>query len=180
MRRRMIAAVALLAAGTGGWAQDMPFGTDADTDYAGELWTQMVDAGLAGDDAIASFPYPGTDPHGMMLMTFYDTATVGGHEGDLVVKRNFGPEGVTGDEALASPDEHLASVTVMFRREEGYDPDNANWFWAKYLADGSLDANADGVPLAGRVAKGADQGCIACHAGAGGGDYLFTTDHLSD
>jgi len=27
-------------------------------------------------------------------------------------------------------------VTVMFRREDGYDPGNKNWFWATYKPDG--------------------------------------------
>jgi len=30
--------------------------------------------------------------------------------------------------------------------------------------------------LAGRVGKGADAGCIPCHAQAGGDDHLYTTD----
>ena len=64
----------------------------------------------------------------------------------------------------------------MFQRAEGYDPENQNWYWAKYLADGSLDRNEQGMQLAGRVAKGADQGCIACHSGAPGDDYLYTFD----
>jgi hypothetical protein len=34
----------------------------------------------------------------------------------------------------------------------------------------------DGMQLAGRVAKGADEGCIACHTGAAGDDYVFTFD----
>ena len=81
-------------------------------------------------------------------------------------------------QVLADPGTHLAAVTVMFRREDGYDPDNANWFWAKYLPDGSLDTNPAGMALAGRVAKGADQGCIACHAAEE--DYLYTTDHIAE
>ena len=48
---------------------------------------------------------------------------------------------------------HLGAVTVMFRREAGYDAQNKNWFWAKYLPDGSLDKNPNGMQLAGRVAK---------------------------
>ena len=74
-----------------------------------------------------------------MLETFYTTATVDGHSGDLVVKRNFGPEGVSALEVLADPEKHLGAVTVMFRREAGYDADNGDWFWVKYLPDGSLD-----------------------------------------
>ena len=158
-------------------AQDAPFGSDADACYAAEIWTAMEERQLAGEGMLRSFPYEGTEPHGLMLETFYTTATVNGHTGDLVVKRNYGPEGVTKDEVLSDPGTHLGSITVMFRREEGFDPDNANWFWAKYLPDGSLDTNPKGMSLAGKVAKGADQGCIACHSGAGG-DMLFTTDHL--
>ena len=159
-------------------AQDAPFGTDADADYAADLWAVMEELKLAGDDMLRSYPYEGVAPHGMMLETLYTTATVDGHSGDLVVKRNYGPEGVSVDEVLNDPDTHLAAITVMYRREAGFDPDNADWYWVKYLPDGSLDMNPNGVRLAGRVAKGMDAGCIACHTGAGD-DMLFTTDHLA-
>ncbi|HEX9858045.1 MAG TPA: hypothetical protein VGA75_06780 [Paracoccaceae bacterium] len=161
-------------------AQDMPFGTEADAGYAGLLWEVLLAERLAGPDMIRATPYEGTDPHGMMLETFYTRATIDGHEGDLIVKRNFGPAGVTADQALRDPATHLGAYTVMFRREAGYDADNLDWFWVKYLPDGSLDKMPDGTMLAGRVAKGMDDGCIACHAGADGGDMLFTSDHLAN
>ena len=174
------ATIAALCLGAGGVAaQDMPFGTDKDADYAAQLWATMEDMNLAGDGMIRSFPYDGMAPHGMMLETLYSTATVGGHTGDLVVKRNYGPEGVTEDQVLQDPGKHLGAVTVMFRRDAGYDPDNQDWFWVKYLPDGSLDKNPKGMRLAGRVAKGMDAGCIACHSGAGE-DMLFTTDHIGN
>jgi hypothetical protein len=168
MRFTIIAGILGLVA-TAAFAQD--FGGETDQDYADVLWQDMLDRNLAGDEAVQSFPYPGTDPHGMMLETFYTDATIDGHDGTLVVKRNYGPEGVSVDQVLGSPEEHLAAVTIMFQREEGYAPDSDNWFWAKYLPDGSLDMTPDGTPIAGMA-----QGCIACHAGAGGEDYLFTTD----
>lgn len=59
----------------------------------------------------------------------------------------------------------------------GYDPDNLDWFWARYNPDGSIAENPMGVALAGRVAKGMEDGCIACHAGAAD-DMVFTSDHL--
>lgn len=161
-------------------AQDTPpFGQEEDRDYAQKVWAQMEEMNLAGDSMLMAFPYEGTDPHGMMLETFYTTASVDGHEGQLVVKRNYGPEGVEAAQVLANPAEHLGAITIMFRREEGYDPENKDWFWAKYLPDGTLDKNPNGVDLAGRVAKGADMGCIACHSGAEGDDYLFTADELA-
>ena len=171
--------LAALAMGAGlAQAQDATFGTDVDADYAARLWAAMEEMNLAGDGMMHSFPYEGVEPHGMMLETFYTTANVDGHSGDLVVKRNYGPEGVSVDEVLGDPDKHLAAVTVMFRREAGFDPENADWFWVKYLPDGTLDKNPKGMRLAGRVAKGMDAGCIACHSGAGD-DMLFTTDHLA-
>ena len=178
--RRIVSGAALVAAmafsASQVTAQDAPFGTEDDVAYAAALWQNMLDSRLAGDGAIRSFPYEGTDPHGMMLETFYSKATIEGHTGDLIVKRNYGPEGVDGDMIMADPAKHLGAVTVMFRREAGYDDDNANWFWVKYLPDGTLDKNPAGMQLAGRVAKGAEADCIACHSGAD--DYLFTTDHI--
>ena len=176
--KKMIAAgaVALAMLGAPALAQDAPFGTDGDAEYAALLWDVMVSAKLVGEGAIQTVPYEGVDPHGVMLETFYSKATIGGHTGDLVVKRNYGPAGVESGTVMMDPAKHLGAVTVMFRREAGYDGDNANWFWVKYLPDGSLDKNPTGMRLAGRVAKGADAGCIACHSGED--DYLFTTDHV--
>jgi len=172
----ILTAAALITAGTVAFAQDMPFGTDADAAYAAKIWSAMTDMRLAGDGMIRGTPYDGTDPHGKMLETFYTTATIDGHTGTLIVKRNFGPEGVSADEVLADPGKHLGAVTVMYKREAGYDPDNQDWFWVKFLPDGSLDKNPKGMRLAGRVAKGADKGCIACHSGED--DYVFTSDAI--
>ena len=176
LAKATFAAGALLAAATA--VNSQPFGTEDDTAYASQLWQTMVEAGLAGEGAVTTRPYAGTEPHGFMLETFYGQASIDGHAGDLVVKRNYGPEGVERSAVQADRAGHLASVTVMFRREEGYDPDNADWFWAKYNPDGSLQTNPNDMPLAGRVAKGADQGCIACHRAAPGGDYVFNNDRF--
>ncbi len=178
-RSLIVGSLVLSLGGTATTAQDMPFGSAADTDYAGQIWAYLQDSNLAGPNMIRTAPYEGTDPHGMLLETFYTTATINGHEGDLIVKRNFGPVGVTEDEVLRDPDTHLAAYTIMFRREAGYDPEDGDWFWAKYLPDGTLDQMPNGMPLAGRVAKGMDEGCIACHHGAGD-DLVFTSDHLAN
>ena len=170
-------AAAVLSAGLA-WSQEAPFGSDEDAAYAELLWSVMEEQRLAGEGMLRSFPYEGVEPHGMMLETLYTEASVDGHTGDLVVKRNYGPEGVSVDQVLSDPDTHLAAVTVMFRREAGYDAENGDWFWVKYLPDGSLDKNPAGMRLAGMVGKGMDAGCIACHMGAGE-DMLFTTDHLA-
>lgn len=172
-------AAAAIALGSSTTAQNMaPFGTETEVNYAAQLWDAMSAGKLVGDGMIRSFPYEGIAPHGMMLETFYSEATIGGHTGTLIVKRNYGPEGVDEDAVLMNPGKHLGAITVMFKRETGYDADNNDWFWAKYLPDGSLDKNPKGMQLAGRVAKGAPKGCIACHSGAPGDDYVFTSDHI--
>ncbi len=158
-------------------SQDQPpFGAEEDIAYSQTLWDRLNEANLAGDNAVNTIPYEGTEPHGLLLETLYRDIEVEDHTGLVVVKRNYGPEGVTVEDVQSDRSEHLASVTIMFKREEGYDPENQNWFWAKYLPDGSLDKNPKDMQLAGRVAKGADLGCIACHTSAEGGDYLFTFD----
>lgn len=169
-----------LGAGTA-QAQDMPmpFGSPDDAAYAQLLWDVMAAQKLVGPGMIRTAPYEGTDPHGMMLETFYTTATINGHEGDLIVKRNFGPEGVAAIDVLREPGKHLGAYTVMFRREAGFDAEDLDWFWVKYLPDGSLDKTPEGMGMAGKIAKGMDEGCIACHAGADGGDMVFTSNHLA-
>ena len=157
---------------------DAPFGNGHDVDYAADLWAAMVEMNMAGPDAIRTLPYEGVEPHGFVLETFYTKATLDGYTGDLVIKRNYGPEGVEIDAVQANPAAHLGAITIMFKREAGYDEEDKNWFYAKYLPDGTLDQNGMGLALAGRVAKGADQGCIACHSAAPGDDFLFSTDHI--
>ncbi len=159
-------------------SQGAPFGNEEDIAYAKSLWTAMTGAKLVGAKAIGSRPYEGTPPHGAILDTLYDEIKVNGHTGLIIVKRNYGPKGATIDEIANDPGKHLAAITVMFKRDAGYDADNKDWFWAKYLPDGSLDKNPKGMQLAGRVAKGADKGCIACHAGADGGDYMFHKNEM--
>jgi hypothetical protein len=169
MIKRVMMGTAIFLATNAALAQE--FGGQDDRDYADQLWQAMQDRQLAGDGAIQAFPYAGTDPHGMMLETFYTDATIDGHSGALIIKRNYGPQGVTKNDVIGNPGEHLAAVTIMFRRAEGYAPDAGNWFWAKYQPDGSLDQTPDGVSLAGKAA-----GCIGCHASADGGDFVFTTN----
>jgi len=155
-------------------AMTPPFGTKGDVAFAGKVWAAMLAQRLAGKNQIHSAPYKGTEPHGMMLELFITKATIDGRTGDLIVKRNFGPAGVTKEEVTNNPDKHLGAITVMFRREAGFDPEDKNWFWSKFLPDGSLDKNGKGMSLAGKVAKGADVGCISCHAAADGGDMVYS------
>ena len=155
------------------WAQ--PFGGSDDVAYAKKLWGAMQSAGLLGANGIMSTPYKGQHPHGAVLDTIETKLKVGSNNGVLIVKRNYGGDGVSKTSVADDPAKYLAAVTVMYKRK-GYDADTKDWFWAKYLADGSLDKNPKGMLLAGKVAKGAPQGCIACHTAAPGGDLVFNND----
>jgi len=156
-----------------------PFGGKDSQAYAAKLWAAMTQARLVGAKALHTTPYEGQDPHGVILETIDTTLAVGGHTGAVIVKRNYGPKGVTKEQVSNNPGKHLKAVTVMFKRKKGYDKDNANYFWAKYNADGSLQKNPKKMALAGRVAKGMDAGCIACHLAAPGGDYVFAHDRIA-
>ena len=126
---------------------------------AAAVWAYLQDVGYA--DAWRMWPgrgelYPGTEPHGMLLSTWLNdiafealTAATGPlPSGSIVVKENY------------RPDSTLAAVTVMYARE-GYDPEHDDWFWAKYLPGGDVEA-------AGRVAP-----CQECHQ-AGERGFLRT------
>jgi len=157
-------------------AADAPFGGPVDVAYAKLLWGTLEADRLVGPRSIHSTPYEGSEPHGAILETIDSTLTVNGHEGIVYVKKNYMGEGVDTDKVADNPGKWLDAVTVMFQREKGYDSDNQDWFWAKYGADGSILQNPMKMALAGRVAKGADKGCIACHKPAPGDDYIFNND----
>lgn len=165
-------------------AQAAPFGGTDDQSYAKSLWSALERAHLAGPDAIQSVPYQGQPPHGTLLVTLESTLTVHNNQADpngdtgiVIVKRNYGGDGVSKEAVANNPAGYLKAITVMFKRK-GYDPDNQDWFWAKFKPNGELHVNPKNMKLAGRVAKGMPQGCIACHQGAQGGDYVFNHDRF--
>jgi hypothetical protein len=169
----LIAAIGLslsMAAGAG----EMAFSGPDSVDYSKALWSALGGAKLVGSPATNPAPYKGVHPHGAVLTTATSSVEVNGHSGKVIVKKNYGGEGVSVDAVAKDPAKYLKAVTVMFQREDGYDADNQNWFWAKYKADGGLHTNDKGMMLAGRVAKGKPKGCIACHTAAPGGDYIYT------
>ena len=163
---------------TGAEKMKMPFGGDHDVEFANKLWKAMKGY---PDWIIKSDVYVGKSPHGAFLRMYYNVVIVDGKPYHIIVKDNFMGKGADGKEVglktvAKSPMKYLAAVTIMLQREAGYDPDNNNWFWVKYKADGSIDKNPKGMALAGRVAKGMDAGCIACHKGAKDDDYVFVND----
>lgn len=169
-----LALVALIATNAINARSDQQwFGGTLDVTFAKELWTAMQQASLVGSNAIENEPYIGMHPHGAILESSIDTITVNDTTNTVVTKRSYRGDGVSIEAVSADRAAFLEDITVMFKREDGYDTTNQNWFWAKYNADGSLAATPNGVQLAGRIAKGKPKGCIACHRKAEGNDYLF-------
>ncbi|HHH38841.1 MAG TPA: hypothetical protein ENK50_04600 [Sedimenticola sp.] len=152
-----------------------PFGGSEEVSYAGTLWSAMQRAGLVGSGAIMSAPYTGVHPHGAILDTLDARVTVDGKENVVIIKRNYGGPGVSKQAVANDPGKFLKAVTVMFKRP-GYDPEDRDWFWVKFDPQGGVLKNPKGMSLAGRVAKGAPKGCIACHQAAPGGDFVFNHD----
>ncbi len=178
----IVAAVAALAAVVlmtpvclvkNGEPPGQPFGGAADIAFAESLW-DVMDGYL--DWPMQSDVLVGGTPHGAFVRLYYNTLQINGRNFHVVAKDNYGGENATIESVTASPGNYLGAITVMVEREPGYDPDNANWYWVKYLPDGSLDVNPAGEQLAGRVAKGAESGCIVCHLKAENADYLFSND----
>ncbi len=173
-----IAAIGVTTISVPAFTQDkMPFGDKKDVNFAEELWTVMKKAKMVGPDRINSKAFEGNEPHGAIQQVLSMSLKMRGRTGRAIVKMNhMGGEGVKVEDIYASPDKYLAAYTVMFKREKGYDAENQDWFWAKYDTKGNLDVMMPGGPkMAGRIAKGMPEGCIACHAGAGGADLEVLT-----
>jgi hypothetical protein len=141
-------------------------GTAADNAYAAKVWTYMKDNRLIGEKRMRSFPFVGSRPHGSIQEIITTEADINGQIGRLIVKHNYGAkEGLTPHDVYAADQaSNYEALTVMFRRESGYDESNSDWFWAEYKADGSV-INYQGVDLSGR-----SQLCLGCHTPLGGKD----------
>lgn len=110
--------------------------------------------------------YAGDSPHGAYLQLYANSVARGNAEelphGSVLVVENYDDDQQT-----------LLEITVMYRSED-YDTDHNDWYWIKYLPDGSVATTPpeDGSqPIAGRHSS-----CIECHAGADGEDYSFAND----
>jgi len=157
----------------------IPMGSGTDQEDAAHLWRVLKQDNLVGTNMARARIYPGTPPHGKILETLHKTVSVDGHTGLAIIKRNYAGPGVSVETVQAHPEKYLKAVTVMFKREAGYDAEDKDWFWAKYKPNGSLHTKEKmgmDIPLAGRVAKGKPEGCISCHRGAPGGDFIFAQD----
>ena len=161
-----------------------PAGTADDIAYAGQLWSVLEQEHMVGRQARALKPFIGAArPHGWVLEVESGTVNVAGHNGFVVVKKNYEGSHISVEDVERDRAKYLVSISVMFKREAGYDPEDKDWFWAQYQPGGQLVIMRKmgmKVAMAGRVMKGAtpdkNRGCIYCHSSAGGGDYIFYPD----
>ncbi|MBD3182454.1 hypothetical protein GF312_09195 [Candidatus Poribacteria bacterium] len=139
---------------------NMLFGGEDDVDFAKKMWKSIKGY---QDWLIKSDILPGKS-HGPFVRVYYNMVSADEKNYHAIVKDNL------------DSNKELTAVALMVQREDGYDPENDNWFWVKYETDGSISKNDKGLALAGKVAKGMDMGCIACHKGAADKDYIFIND----
>jgi hypothetical protein len=100
--------------------------------------------------------YPGRFPHGSLLTTYVSKGAYQAVEnkagrippGQFIVKENF------------SSEKELIAINVMYKLA-GYNAEGGDWFWLKYLPDGTIQA------------EGKVGGCIGCHAAVKNNDWLF-------
>jgi hypothetical protein len=108
---------------------------------------------------------------------------VNDHNGFAIVKKNYQGNHLSVADVEKDRARLLSSISVMFQREAGYDPENKNWFWVQYQPGGQLFTMRKmgmKIAMAGKLMKGTspdkNRGCIYCHSSAGGGDYIFYPD----
>jgi hypothetical protein len=136
-------------------------GEDAIPADPGKVWTHITECNpYLGWGTWPGYPgiYPGKSPHGAFLKLYANgIALKAAREGKpmpngaIIVKENYGKDQKT-----------LMAITPMYK-VKGYNPDAADWFWAKYAPDGT-------VAKSGKV-----KGCIDCHRTQEEKDWLFTT-----
>jgi len=159
----------------------LPAGTPADIDDARHLWSVLEQEHMAGEHAEPLTPFIGAArPHGWVLEVDSRTIRVDGRSGFVVVKKNYNGDNLGIADVERDRRRYLDSVSVMFKREPGYDPDNQDWFCPQYRPAArlfSMHRMGMEIAMAGRLMKGAtadrNRGCIYCHSSAGGGDYIF-------
>lgn len=155
MRQRFLFATGLLALASAAACKGL--GTPEDQAEAASIWEQMAEyktwSHLAGHEGIQK----GTSVHGNYVRTFVNGIGAANPDelpyGTILVK-----------EAFSKNDEATLQATTVMKRIEGYDPENGDWFWARFTAAGEQTHN-------GQVAF-----CADCHFDAGGDDFSFLND----
>ena len=98
----------------------------------------------------------GRSPHGPKHKVYVNDKALASNTpplqyGSIQVKENFNMAG------------ELKAITVMYKIK-GYNPDDGDWFWAKYSPEGKADK------------AGKPAGCIGCHGTRANNDFVIVHD----
>ena len=144
--KKIVLTVALVALSSTVFAQ-------TDKEIASELFEQLKQKSFM--DAPQNL-YVGGPPHGPVR-----SVVEGEIDGNnTIVKFNYGGPEITAKKVADNPDKWLKAITIM-KRIPGYNPENKDWFFAKYKPNGD------------QLKVGKVKGCIECHQSASGNDYTF-------
>jgi hypothetical protein len=112
----------------------------------------------------------GQSPHGDFVRMYANKAAIDSPSalpyGAILVTENYEQDKRT-----------LKDITVMYR-VKGTDPKHNDWYWLKYLPNGTIARTPEKEgkkAIAGRVAS-----CIECHSKAGGNDLVHANDGSKD
>jgi len=143
--------------------------TEVDETFEQKFWNYIVRAkyrNWAPVPGKSDAMYEGESPHGAYLKMYLNRTAAGSPSalptGSIVIKENYGRDQRT-----------LMAVTAMYKNK-GYSESTGDWYWVKFNPDGTVATKSTDngeKRLAGRV-----QGCIQCHDGADGDDYVFFND----
>lgn len=99
---------------------------------------------------------PGQAPHGVYHRIFVNKKLIDA----LPIESKIAPEGTIIVKENMNRDKVIQKLTVM-AKVEGYNPEGGDWFWAAYSPDGEV------------LAEGTPKGCVSCHQGMKGNDYII-------
>ena len=99
---------------------------------------------------------PGQSPHGSYHRVFINTVLLEA----LPAANRQAPDGAIIVKDNLDASKQLSSITVM-AKIKGYNPEHGDWFWAKYGPTGTIQA------------QGKVYGCIKCHEGNIGNDFII-------
>ena len=117
--------------------------------------TKIINIEMEADYKTYSF-WPGQAPHGVYHKIYINKVLADALPvksritavGTIIVKENLSNEKV------------LDSITVMAKVKD-YNPEAGDWFWAKFTPQGEV------------LAEGTPKGCVSCHEGMDGNDYII-------
>ena len=99
---------------------------------------------------------PGQSPHGAYHKIYINKVLFKA----LPIKNKISPIGTIIVKENLSSAKVLDSITVMAKVKD-YNPEVGDWFWVKYSPEGKV------------LAEGSPKGCISCHEGMSGNDYII-------